>query len=195
MKDNPLEQFIKNGVLALEEALPKQKYLYFPLLYSMLFWMMRKPGEWKEKIFSWKIWTNPGRIRIKPDEFILFFFDLHKDLSFQYMEELEKKDLRTLRKAFRYLYPVVGLSDPFLTALFHEELKDHDYVRIVSEFPERVAKAAGEIESVNRRSRLVLGLAAILDNLASLSAYLLKQSPSRKAISGLVKKYLEQKND
>jgi len=195
MKDSPLEQFIKNGVSALEKALPKQKYLYFPLLYSTLFWVMRKPGEWKEKIFSWKIWANPGRIRIKPDEFILFFFDLHKDLSFQYMEELEKKDLRTLRKAFRYLYPVVGLSDPFLTALFHEELKDHDYARIVSEFPERVAKAVSEIESANSRSRLVLGLMATLDNLASLSAYLLKQSPSRMAISGLVKKYLEQNND
>lgn len=195
MKDNPLEQFIKNGVSALENALPKQKYLYFPLLYTTLFWMLRRPGEWKKKIFSWKVWSDPGRVRIKPDEFILFFFDLNEDLSRQYRVEVEKKDMRALRKAFTCLYPVVGLSDPFLTALFFDELNNRDFRCIVSEFSGRVSKAVHDIDTAKGRSRLVAGLSLVFENLASLSASLLKQYSSRKAIAGLVKKYLEQNND
>jgi len=195
MKDSSFEQIIKNGVLVLEDVFPKLKYLYFPLLYNTLFWMLRRPGEWEKKIFSWKVWSDPGRIKIKPDEFILFFFDLNEDLSRQYRIEVEKKDMRVLRKAFICLYPVVGLSDPFLTALFFDELNNHDFRCIVSEFSGRVSKAAHDIDTAKGRSRLVAGFSLFFENLASLSASHLKQYSSRKAIAELVKKYTAKEND
>ena len=195
MKDTALERFIKNGILVLEGALPRGKFLYFPLLFSALFWMVRRPREWKEKIFAWKIWADPGRISIKPDEFILFFFDYHKGLSRTYADEVKKRDIKSLRKAFVPLYPVVGLSDPFLCALFHRELAGKHYRRIVHDFAERTAEAARVLEPARTRSRIKAGLSGLFEELGSLAPALLGRAPSRRAFAAMIKKLMEKKDD
>ena len=99
---------------------------------------MRRADQWKEKILSWKIWLDPHRIETKPDEFMLHFFESAPYLKETYKEDIRKKDWKILREAFNRLYPILGLEDPFLSALFHKELTEKKYAEIVKEFEEPI---------------------------------------------------------
>jgi len=115
-------------------------------------------------------------------------------LNKTYEAEIKKKDLVSLRKNFFRLYPIIGLEDPFLSALFYEELKSGDFEKIVKEFEERVNQAEKDIEAFNGKLKLLEGLKSFANEMVSLNLDLFSQDKVQDIFAGLIKKSL-MKND
>ena len=190
MKKSQLEKVVRSGVDFLSEFFPKESALYFPLLSATIVWALRRVRDWKEKVLSWKIWIDPGYIEAKPDEFVLEFFKNHPSLSQSFEQEIQKREMETLREAFSCLYPILGLEDPFLTALFAQELDCGDYRKIVRDFPQRVRQARENIEATEEE-HLLEGLKSIGEEAASLQLEILSQTKLRRLIAAIVKENLK----
>lgn len=188
-----LKEIIGSGFSLLAKIFPAQTYLYFPLLNAAFIWAVKRREAWKEKIFSWKVWLDPERLQAKPDEFVLDFFQSQTDLRDAFESEIKRKDFIVLREAFSRLYPIFGLEDPFLTALFDEQLQSRDFRRIVREFDERVRQAAEDVDSAEDKSQLMKGLEAFAREIAFLSLELVSQREVQNAIVDYIKKRLEEK--
>lgn len=195
MSKSPLEKTVESGLSFLSKIFPLKKYLYFPLLSASLFWALKRTKEWKEKIFSWKVWLDPEHIQEKPDDFILSFFRDHPALMRCFGPEIRKKDMTFLRRSFARLYPILGLEDPFLSALFHEEMKSNDYRRIVKEFDQKVGQAEKDIRKLKNQSQLIRGLKDFAGEMVSLNLELISQEKVQKVIAEVIKKQIRSKND
>jgi len=193
MSDKTVEKIIKNAVKLLREIYPQSAYLYFPLLSTALVWAVRKPEEWEEKIFSWQVWPDPDYIRTKPNDFILEFFTSNPSLREAYSEEIRNEDWKTLRAVFIRLYPIFGLDDPFLKALFREEVEAGDLPKIVLEFDSRVGKAKQEIRVLKENHRILTGLKAFGEELASLSKAILVESDIQRSLQEILEEHLKGK--
>lgn len=190
MESPSLDKIVDKGISFLSEFFPKSTSLYFPLLSATLVWAIKGTKEWKEKVLSWKVWAEPEPIQAKPDEFVLEFFRRHPGLSQSYQVEIQKNEIEPLREAFSSLYPILALEDPFLEALFAQELNSGQYRKIVKDFKNRVKKAKEDVESV-KENRLLEGLKAVADEAIGLHLDLLSQAKLRKIIADLVKKSLK----
>ena len=195
MTDKPVEKVIKNAVKLLREIYPRNTYLYFPLLSTALVWAVRRPEEWEESIFSWQVWPDPDYIKVKPDDFVLEFFSSHPLIQNEYSEEIERKDWKTLRAVFIRLYPIFGLEDPFLRALFRKEIEAKDLSKIVFEFDQRVAKAKKDIQAIEKNPRLLAGLRAFGEEMASFITTLLAESEVQRSLQDILEEQLKGTND
>jgi hypothetical protein len=189
--DKPVEKAIKNAIRLLREIYPQNTYLYFPLLSAALIWVVRRPKEWKESILSWQVWPDPDYIKAKPNDFILDFFSSRPLLNDAYSESTQHKDWKTLRAAFIRLYPIFGLEDPFLMALFREEIEDKNFATIVLEFDTRVEKAKRDIRALKDDYRLLAGLRTFGEELASLGMTLLVESEVQRSLQDILKEQLK----
>lgn len=194
MPKSPLEKTVENGISFLTKVFPLKTYLYFPLLNATLFWAIRRAQEWKKEIFSWQVWLDPDRIETKPDEFVLNFFENHTGLNRIYESEIRERNWASLREAFSRLYPILGLEDPFLSALFHEEIESEDYRKIVSGFEEKVNQAEKDIETLEGQPGLLKGLKTFADEMLSLNLDLISQDKVQTVLADLIKKQLEEKD-
>ena len=195
METAALEKTIDKGIKFLSEFFPLKTYLYFPLLYSSLFWVIKRPKEWREKIFSWKLFPAPAFIKVKSDEFIINFFEDNPALHKTYEGEIKKRDIETLREAAGCLYRILGLEDPFLSSLFLQELEEGDFRRIVEKFDERVSQSLKDIEAVEDEPRLLNSLRTFAKEMASLCSDLISQDYILKMFSDLLKEKIKEKND
>ena len=195
MADNPVEKVIKNALKLLMTIYPQSTYLYFPLLSTALVWAVRRSKEWEESIFSWQVWPDPGYIKAKPDDFILEFFSSSPPLQNAYSEEIRNEDWKTLRAAFIRLYPILGLEDPFLSALFREEIEDKNFPKIVLEFDTRVEKAKKDIRAAKEDHRLLSVLRAFGEEMASLSTTLLVESEVQRSLQEILKDQLKRTDE
>jgi hypothetical protein len=189
------EDAVREGIKFVGQFLPGSGYLIFPLLSAALAWAVKSSEEWDEKIFSWRIWLDPHSVKVKPDEFILDFFSHHPDLCRFFAGDIKKKDMVSLRGAFKSLYPILGLEDPFLTGLFRRELESKDYRKIVAQFKRRTAQAVSEIESIDSKARFMEGLEAVAREMVSLGSALFTDKSAQKALAEIIKKEIEEKND
>ena len=194
MSDKNVENLLKRVVSVLSEFFPQQKYLYFPLVSAALIWAVRRPEEWREKIFSWKVWPDPEYISEKPEAFIESFFRNDADLAEAFKDEIKHKNVKYLRDAFLRLYPLFGLDDPFLTALFREEIASKSFRKIVQEFDARVERARADIEACKSRPRLLEALKTVSGELSALGAVLLSQADVQKSLEKLVKSRIDDEN-
>lgn len=195
MTKKTFEKIVQEGIRFISQFFPQSRYLYFPLLSAALVWAIERGKEWQSEIFSWEVWLDPGFVKVKSDEFILHFFADHPDLSKAFAEEIENRDMPALRKLFHSLYPIVGLEDPFLSGLFHQELVSKDYRGIVRQYEERVAQAISDIESVEERKRFLEGLEAIAREMAAFSADMITQTSVQRALVEIIKKELGKDTD
>jgi len=195
VKTQSAEKIIESAILLLSEFFPQKTYLYFPILSASLVWAIKRSKEWKEKIFSWMVWPEPGPVRVKSDEFILNFFRNNGILLKVYKEDVEREDLVSLRQSFYRLYPIFGLHDPFLAALFQKELEKGDCRKIVEEFDARVTRAKNDVEQCHNNARLLQGLKEFAAGLASLGSEFLTQTKIQKVINELVESKIKEKNE
>jgi hypothetical protein len=195
MTKSSLEKAVESGVSFLSKVFPLKSYLYFPLLNAALFWALKRTKEWKKDIYSWKVWLDPGRIEAKPDEFILDFFKSHSALRKAYTTELRERDMVTLRQAFFRLYPILGLEDPFLSSLFHEELKSNDFRTIVREFEKTVGQAKNDIEACEDSPGFIRGMKTFADEMLSLNLDLISQDKVQTVLAEIVKRQLTDKDE
>jgi len=187
MSKKDIETALARGVEILEEFLPLKSWLLFPVLYAACVWAVRRVFDYRERILAWQVWLDPEFVRTKPDEFVLDFFAGHDELHREYAAEIESGDLRVLRAAFPALYPVFGLEDAFLKALFKAELAAADYRAIVVEFAARTAKARDGIAPAAADPAFWRALILIGVEAASLGLHLLKDEEVQDMIVALIK--------
>jgi hypothetical protein len=193
--DKLVEKIIKNAIKLLREIYPQNTYLYFPLLSTALVWAVRRSKEWEESILSWQVWPDPDYIKAKPNDFVLDFFSSHSLLHDAYSEEIQHKDWKTLRAAFIRLYPIFGLEDPFLMALFREEIEAKNFATIVLEFDTRVEKAKKDIQALKDDQGLLAGLRAFGEELASLGTTLLAESEVQRSLQDILEEQLKGRDE
>lgn len=195
MRQVPLQKIVEDGIRFLSEIFPLKTYLYFPLLNASAIWAAKRLDEWREQIFSWKVWLEPDTLLTKPDEFILNFFQNTPCLGKAFQAEIQSKDMKALRRAFVCLFPVVGLEDPFLTALFHQELESGDFRKIVEEFSARASQARHDIKAAEPDPRFFKGLKAFRDEVCSLGADLILQAEIQKMVAASLKRLMRKKDE
>jgi hypothetical protein len=194
MKKTTLEKIVEKGISFLSKIFPLKSYLHFPLLSTAIFWGIRRATEWKKKILSWQVYLDPERIEEKPPKYVLNFFKKHSSLSQIYEAEIKNNDVKALREAFNRLYPILGLEDPFLSALFYEELESRDFRKIVEEFEEKVSRAKDDIEAFEGKSRLLEGLKTVAEEAASLSVDLMSDEEVQGVVANTIKKWTKEGN-
>lgn len=195
MKSTSLEKQIENVASLLMEFFPKKTYLYFPLISAAINWAADQSQNWKERILSYQVWPDPGIIEEKPDKYIYSFFKGHPGLREFYAEELKAGDKKKLRIAFARLYPLIGLEDPFLAALFLGELEAGDYETIEKEFNSRVIRAREDMKSLKRKPRLMNGLEDLAAAVVSLGAGMLSDKDVQEMIAEIVKEKIKDKDE
>ncbi len=194
MKKTPLEKIVEKGISFLSKIFPLKSYLHFPLLSAALIWGIRRTTAWKKEILSWKVYLDPERIEMKPDEYVLSFFKNHSSLNKIYETEIMSNDMKALRVAFNRLYPILSLEDPFLSALFYKELESRDFRKIVEEFEKKVSRAVKDIEAFQGKSRLLEGLKTVAEEAASLSIELMSEDKVQKVVANTIKKWTKEGN-
>jgi hypothetical protein len=192
MSKKDIESALARGVGILNEFLPLQTTLYFPILYSACVWAVRRVFDYRERIFAWQVWLDPEEVRTKPDEFILHFFSSHEALGRVYAGEIAGRDMKALRAAFPALYPVCGLEDAFLKALFKKELAAGDFRKIAAEFAARAAKARDDIRPAAGNAHFWKALQNLGAELAALGIHLLADGDVEKAVARAIKKHAGQ---
>lgn len=192
MADKSLEKIVTGGVRLLREFFPRHTQLYFPLLSAALVWALRRPEEWEESILSWQVWPDPDIIETKPNDFILDFFSSRPTLKKSFAKEMRNRDWKALRAAFIRLYPIFGLEDPFLSALFQEEIAAKDFARIVREFDTRVGHAKKEIQMLEEQPRFFTRLKAVASEMTSLGLALFGESDVQRSLQEILKKHLKE---
>jgi hypothetical protein len=188
MSKKSLEAALARGVEILNTFLPLKSWLVFPVLYSACVWAVRRVFDFRDRILAWQVWLDPDFVRTKPDEFILAFFCGHEALGREYADEIARGDMRVLRAAFPALYPVFGLEDAFLKALFKAEIDASDYRALVVEFASRTAKAMEDIKPAAADPEFWKALYFVAAEAASLGLHLLKDEEVQNLIVALVKK-------
>ena len=103
--------------------------------------------------------------------------------------------METLREAFARLYPILGLEDPFLSALFHENLESNDFRTIVRDFEKTVGQAKNDIEACGDPPGLIRGLKTFADEMLSLNFDLISQDEVQTVLAEIVKKQLTDKDE
>src|SRR5512137_806789 len=187
MSKKGVEAALARGVELLDKFLPLKSWLYFPVLYAVCVWAVRRVFDYRERILAWQVWLDPEFVRTKPDEFVLDFFCSTDALHREYAGEIARGDLRVLRAAFPALYSVIGLEDAFLKALFKAELDAADFRAIVVEFAVRTARARDEIQPAAADPDFWKALQLIGMEAASLGLDLLKDEEVQDMIVGLIK--------
>lgn len=187
MSRKDVEAALARGAEILDRFFPLKSWLVFPVLYSACVWAVRRVFDYRERILAWQVWLDPDFVRTKPDGFILDFFASNAALARAYAEEIARDDLRALRTAFPALYPVFGLEDAFLKALFRTEIAASDFRTIVVEFAARTAKARDGIRPAADDPDFWRALQAIGREAASLGLHLLRDEEVQDMIVGLIK--------
>src|SRR4030043_666044 len=174
MGKKDIEAALGRGVDILNEFLPLKSWLFFPILYSACVWAVRRVFDFHERILAWQVWLDPAIVRTKPDEFVLNFFCGDEALGRECADEIARRDIRVLRTAFPALYPIFGLEDAFLKALFRPEIESADYRAIIIEFASRTAKARDATRPAAGDPEFWKALELIGMEAASLGLHLLK---------------------
>lgn len=122
MAGKKLETFLEQAAAVVQDFFPAGSPVLIPILYSSIVWAVKRKGDLETEVSGLKLWLEPEIVNNKPDEFILDFFKGDQALAETFNLELKNGEIKSLRQAFRALYPVKGLEEPFLQSLFSEEL-------------------------------------------------------------------------
>jgi hypothetical protein len=185
-----LEKTLDRGIRLLEEYLPAKTHLYFPILYSACVWAVRRVFDLRDRVFAWQAWLEPALTDKKPDVFVLDFFKSLEGLKVLYGGEIKKEDYKALRKSFSSLYPVCGLEDTFLKALFEKELEAGEYRAIDQGFKSRASESAADVAVLDGRTEFWDGLEGFSVEMASLGIHLLSDAELKALIKDRVAKRL-----
>ena len=189
------EHVLDTGVKVLADIMPLQTYLYFPLLYSICVWAVRRIFDLRERVFAWQVWLDPGMIETKPEGFVLNFFQGHIGVRAAYAPELAARDMTALCSAFKALYPVCGLEDAFLLALFKEELEAEDYRKIAVVFEGRARQALEDVKPASEVPEFWRGLQGFGMEMARIGIHVMSDAQVRKLILDRIRKRVKTEED
>lgn len=182
MEEKKLLDFLKQARKVLSDFFPSGSAALLPAIFAALVWAVKDRGEVKKKIMEIKVWLEPEALRNKPAEFILNFFESRPQLYASYEGEIKHRNWKVLRPAFRALYPVLELEDPFLERLFSAELENNDYRLLVDDFRTRLKKVLSEIKAAGTRQDFWKTMEKICAGFLSLGWTLLTEDEVRKQL-------------
>lgn len=185
-----LQKEVHQVIKLLDDLIPEKPYLYLPLISAVFFWGIKQCRDWKERVFSLKIWPAPGFVREKPDEFILDFYYRHPELAKEFKPELIAEKTDNLREYFNKLYPVVGLEDPFLCSLFKDELAAGNYRGLLAEYEKRIQTAQKDIQALDRNPALFRALENFYRYAGSLGSDVLSRPDVQKNIIQIIEDHV-----
>ncbi len=195
MKKIKIDELVENAVEILSEFVPAKTGLYFPIISSALIWLINRHEDWKKSIYSWQVWPDPDFLKNKPDEFVLDFF-IQKDALKEYFRtQIEARDMDFLRNAFDYLYPLFGLKDPFLSALFNEEIKSKDFKKIIIEFDEKLDKAKQAVTPLKGNKAFAKSMGKVIKEIGALCVGILSQEEVQEIVAEIVKKKIRKQGE
>ena len=168
MEEKKLQDFLKQSAEILQDFFPADALALIPLLYSTRIWAVKRKGNLEAEVSGLRLWLEPEVVDNKPDEFILDFFEKQQALQEAFKAEIKSRDMKSLRPAFRALYPVVGLEEPFLQSLFSEELGREDFRLIADQFDWKLKQALEEIKAAEKKPELWKALKKIGESFMSL---------------------------
>jgi len=168
VEEKKLQAFLKQSAEILQDFFPADALALIPLLYSTLIWAVKRKGNLEAEVSGLRLWLEPEVVDNKPDEFILDFFEKQQALQEAFKAEIKSRDMKSLRPAFRALYPVVGLEEPFLQSLFSEELAREDFRLIADQFDWKLKQALEEIKAAEKKPELWKALKKIGESFMSL---------------------------
>jgi len=168
VEEKKLQAFLKQSAEILQDFFPADALALIPLLYSTLIWAVKRKGNLEAEVSGLRLWLEPEVVDNKPDEFILDFFEKRQALQEAFKAEIKSRDMKSLRPAFRALYPVVGLEEPFLQSLFSEELAREDFRLIADQFDWKLKQALEEIKAAEKKPELWKALKKIGESFMSL---------------------------
>jgi len=168
VEEKKLQDFLKQSAEILQDFFPADTLALIPLLYSTLIWAVKRKENLEEEVSGLRLWLEPEIVDNKPDEFILDFFEKQQALQEAFKAEIKSRDMKSLRPAFRALYPVVGLEEPFLQSLFSEELAREDFRLIADQFDWKLKQALEEIKAAEKKPELWKALKKIGESFMSL---------------------------
>jgi len=169
VEEKKLQDFLKQSAEILQDFFPADTLALIPLLYSTLIWAVKRKENLEEEVSGLRLWLEPEIVDNKPDEFILDFFEKRQALLEAFKAEIKSRDMKSLRLAFKALYPVVGLEEPFLQSLFSEELARGDFRLIADQFDWKLQQALDEIKAAEKKPELWAVLKKIGESFLSLS--------------------------
>jgi hypothetical protein len=165
------------------------------VLYSICVWAVRRIFDLKERVLAWQVWLEPGMVESKPDAFIMNFFERTEGVREAFAEEVRGKDMAALRKAFAGIYPVCGLEDAFLLALFQEDLEAGELRKIADEFGKRAARAIEDIKPAGSGQEFWRGMQSVGMEIASLGIHVMSDAQVRKIILDRIRKKVKKDED
>ena len=195
MKKVKIDELVENAVEILSEFVPAKTGLYFPIISSAIIWLINRHEDWKKSIYSWQVWPDPDFLKNKPDEFVLDFF-IQKDAIKEYFRaQIEARDMDFLRNAFGYLYPIFGLKDPFLSALFDEEIKSKDFKKIIIEFDEKLDQAKQAVTPLKGNKAFAKSMGKVIKGIGALCVGILSQEEVQEIVAEIVKKKIRKQGE
>jgi hypothetical protein len=96
-----------------------------------------------------------------------------------------------LRNAFNSLYPIFGLKDPFLNALFDPELQSKDFNAIIIQFEDRVSKAKQAVSSLRENQEFTQKIGDVFKEIGAMCAGVLSQKEIQEIVADIVKDKLQ----
>ncbi len=160
---------------------------FLPVIYSSLFYFVKRGEVYRNAVRA--IPAGP-RSRVVANKSKRFVDDF---LAQQAPSNLEVSDERARRRAFSRLYPVLGLRDPFLLALFRDEIDAGDLQTVVDEFDTRVREAIAEIPAPRSDPAFWRALDAFVRASAGLAINLAREREIQDLIIKRVKQYLKER--
>ncbi|MBC7364607.1 MAG: hypothetical protein H5U07_08750 [Candidatus Aminicenantes bacterium] len=179
MDERKILNFFRQAAVILRDFLPPSASVIGPLVYALAVWGLKQQASYREKIDSLKVWLLPEILVHKPDDFILNFFASNEALKQAYQDEIAASDLKTLHQHFAVLYPLLGLQDPFLEALFWPEIECGNFKEIVAQYKPKVEKALQEIKAAEAREDFWPALGRIFSGLVELGWQALSEGEVR----------------
>jgi hypothetical protein len=187
-----IEKALARGVEILASFLPTKSPLVFPILSSACVWAVRRVFNYRDHLMTWQVWLDLDMIRTKPDDFVLYFFQNHESLKKVYEDEIRAKDIQALRKDFPALYPVCGLEDAFLKAVFREALAAGNFRKIAADFQDVVSRAKEDIKAAEQNRDFWKFLETFGIEIAALGIHLLSDEAIQDLILEAVRKRAEE---
>ncbi len=190
MDEKKTRTFFKQAADILRDFLPGSAAVLGPLLYSVAVWAVEKKNSCRERIEELRVWLLPEILVNKPDDFVLNFFQTDERLMQAYADELSAANLKKLRQDFAILYPILGLQDPFLEALFWPEIESADFRKITAEYRPRVERALKEIKTAEGQPEFWTALEEISRGLLELGWQVLSEAEVRKWLRHWLKSHI-----
>jgi hypothetical protein len=195
MEKIKIEELVDNAFDILSEFVPAKTGLYFPLISSALIWLINRHEDWEKSIYSWQVWPDPDFLKNKPNEFVLDFFIQKDSLKEYFRTQIEARDMDFLRNVFDYLYPIFGLKDPFLSALFDKEIKSKDFKKIIIEFEKRLDKARQTVTPLKGNKTFAQSMGKVIKEIGALCAGILSQEEVQEMVAEIVKQKIQKQGE